>query len=109
MRKNIFIIVLVTLLLPVATIGAGLDFDNPPAGGIVSLIDVFDSILDIVWMAFFFIAVIMFIVAGSIFLLAQGDPTEIARARRFAIWGTVGIAVAILGFSIVNIVYGLLF
>lgn len=68
----------------------------------------FDSIahaaLNFMWMLFFVLAVIMFIVAGIIFLTAQGDPGKVAQARQFVLWGVVGIVVAILAFSIVTIV-----
>jgi uncharacterized membrane protein YjfL (UPF0719 family) len=34
-------------------------------------------------------------------MFAQGDPTKIAQARQFVLWGVVGIIVAILAYSIV--------
>ena len=66
-----------------------------------SLIDVVFSILWPVAVAFF---VIMFVLAGFTFFTARGDDTAVAKARMEVIWGTVGVLVALLAFSIPFIV-----
>ena len=62
------------------------------------------NILRLIWPAFIGLAIIMFFVAGFFFLGAHGDPGKITIARSFLIWGVVGVIVAIMGFSIVQIV-----
>lgn len=109
MKKNIVIVALAPLLMSPVVVFAVLDFNNPPAANrIIDLAILFQSIVNIVWAGFFFIAVIMFICAGITFLIAQGEVGKIADARRFALWGTVGVGVALVGFSIVNIVAGII-
>jgi NAD/NADP transhydrogenase beta subunit len=48
----------------------------------------------------------MFIVAGILFLTSMGDPGKLATARAAVIWAVVGVVVAIIAFSIINIVGG---
>ena len=50
----------------------------------------------------------MFIFAGFLFLTANGEPGKVALAKKAVLWATVGIAVALAGFSASNIVRGLL-
>jgi len=47
--------------------------------------------------------VIMFIYAGFMFVTAAGDPTKVATARKAALFAIVGLIVAFLSFSIVDI------
>src|SRR5438270_866371 len=67
-----------------------------------------DTLLGFIWpiaVAFF---IIMFLLAGFLFLTAQGDPTKVAQARSAVIWGVVGVAVAVLAFSIPFVVRNVL-
>lgn len=66
-----------------------------------SLVDLIFSILWPVAVAFF---IIMFILAAFTFFTAHGDETKLATARYEVIWGTVGVLVALLAFSIPFIV-----
>ncbi|MFH1968074.1 MAG: hypothetical protein ABIJ84_01660 [bacterium] len=66
------------------------------------------AIANIVWVVFTVIAVISFVVAGILFLTAQGDPGKITTARQAVIWGVGGVVVAILGFAIISIIGGVL-
>jgi len=63
-----------------------------------------NKIADAIWIIFTIIAVIMFVVAGITFLMAQGDPEKVKSARNSVIWGVAGIVVAILAFTIINVV-----
>jgi len=71
--------------------------------GTVTISDLFANVLDFVWMLFAGLAVILFIAAGLLFLMAQGKPEGVERAKAAVIWGTVGVIVAIVAFSIVTI------
>ena len=88
------------LTLPVAALALTLAPMPSPTGPLNTLALV-QAVLLFIWILFVATAVIMFIIAGAKFLLAQGDPAEIQKARMFVTWGAVGIFVAILGFSIV--------
>jgi len=62
------------------------------------------SIKSAIWQIFAVFVVVMFVIAGIAFMTAQGDPEKLKTARSAFIWGVVGIAVAIIGYSIVAIV-----
>ena len=50
------------------------------------------------------IAVITFIIAGIMYLTAAGDEDQIGKAKKAMVYGIVGIAVALIGLIIVNVV-----
>jgi hypothetical protein len=70
-------------------------------GSISQLISKLETAL---WTVFGGIAVVMFVVAGILFLTAQGDPEKVKTARNAAIWGVAGIVVGIMAYSIIAIV-----
>jgi hypothetical protein len=54
------------------------------------------------------VAVISFVIAGILFLTANGEPEKIKTARSAVIWGIAGVVVGILAFSIIAIVISIL-
>ena len=50
------------------------------------------------------IAVVMFVIAGIMFLTAQGNPEKVQAARSAFLWGIAGVVVGIIAFSIIAIV-----
>src|SRR3989344_4979788 len=102
--KNILALLLLTfILLPIFTSAQLVSVwpGGPPA---IDLWTLFANILRAVWIIFTFIAVIAFVVSGVLFLSAQGNPEKIKIARQAVIWGSVGIIVGILAFSIIGII-----
>ena len=67
---------------------------------------IISAALDIVWKIAAAVVIIMFTVAGIKFLTAQGDPSKLAEARNFVIWGLAGVVVIILAWSIMSLVEG---
>lgn len=67
---------------------------------------IINGILNLIWPIFIGFAVIMFIVAGFFFIKAQGEPDELKTARDFLIWGVVGVAVAVMAFTIPYFIQG---
>jgi hypothetical protein len=57
-----------------------------------------------VWQLAAGLAVIMFIVAGILFITANGEPGKITTAKNAVIWGVVGIIVATVASFIIGIV-----
>jgi len=95
------LVVLGAVALPVmalAQIGG-----NPPAISL-NLTTLGNRIANAVWIIFTAIAVIMFVVAGIMFLTAQGEPEKIQKARSSLIWGVAGIVVAVIAFTIITLV-----
>lgn len=102
MKKIIVSLVLLSFLtLPLAA--SAVDIPNQP-GTINDIPTLIDNILTPVWEIFIGLAVIMIIVAGVLFLTANGNPEKIAQARTALLWGIVGIAVGVLAFSITTII-----
>jgi hypothetical protein len=76
-------------------------------GGAPRVGDVYDIVTNIEYtVGFLFgaVAVICFVMAGILFLTAQGEPEKLKTAKAATIWGFVGVAVGIIAFSIVGIV-----
>lgn len=94
-------ITVISVILPVlalAQIGG-----SPPQLNL-DLTTIGTKIANAAWIVFTIIAVIMFIVAGILFLTSQGDPDKITKARSAFIWGVAGIVVGIIAFTIITIV-----
>lgn len=93
------------LILPVAALaqlppGA----IQPPAGRPFTVVGVANVVLTIVWIVAVVFFIIMFIVAGFQFFNAKGDADALSDARRNAIYGVVGLVVAVLGWSMVQVI-----
>lgn len=91
----------VNLLLPLNIFAAG------PVLGEGKVIDAkifFDKIFNAIWPFFLGFAVLMFIIAGFMFVTSSGDATKAKKARDAVLWGVAGLVVAILSFSIPTVV-----
>ena len=92
-------------ILTFPVLAFAIDANNPPGtASIDSLPTLITQIQTIMWMIFGAIAVIMFVVAGILFLTSQGKPESIQTARSALIWGVAGVVVGILAYSILTII-----
>ncbi|MBI2054363.1 MAG: hypothetical protein HYT36_03455 [Candidatus Staskawiczbacteria bacterium] len=73
-----------------------------------TLTDLGKNIVTAFWIVFMVFAVVFFLLAGIMFLTAQGDPEKISRARSAMIWGVAGVVVGIVSGSIFWIILGFL-
>ena len=104
MKKKIITIstFLVGLLAPTISLAEAVD----PATWLNTL---FTNVLNkLVWPIFLGLAILMFIYAGYLYLTAQGEGSKIATANKTVIFAVIGIAVAIVAFSAVNIIKGII-
>jgi len=62
----------------------------------------------VVWMIFALVVVVCFVVAGIMFLTAQGDAKKLETAKASFIWGVAGVAVGIIAYSILYIIGNIL-
>lgn len=97
MKKKISIpfLSITALFLPIAAFAAQ---QNYIEGIIIRLLSM------VVWPIFVGASVVMLIWAGILFLTAQGEPEKIQKAQKAVMWAVIGIVVAILAFSAVNII-----
>lgn len=66
--------------------------------------DIVPAIEKALWIVFEAIAVVCFVIAGILFLTAQGEPEKLKTARAAFIWGVVGVVVGIVAYSITEII-----
>ena len=91
------------LALP-ATSLAAVVFHTPDAPktdwltvGLATYIEgVFSNVINVVWIIFGGFAVTMFVYAGYLFLYSHGEPSRLKGARDALIWGSIGVAIALL-------------
>ncbi|KKP41926.1 MAG: hypothetical protein UR46_C0034G0013 [Parcubacteria group bacterium GW2011_GWA1_33_6] len=100
-KKLVLFSVLATLLvLPVIGL-AGFNPGDPPASDAdLSVIQLIDVIISFIWPIVVIVVIILFTVSAFIFLTAQGNPEEVARARQAFIWGVAGTVVIFIAWSI---------
>ena len=60
------------------------------------------NILNTVSFLFGAFAIIMFLVTGFLFLIARGDPSKTAEARKAFLWGVIGVIVALMSFGMAS-------
>ncbi len=73
-------------------------------GTVGSLQDLIHKLENAAGLVFGAVAVIMFIIAGVLFMTAQGQPEKVQTARQAFLWGVAGVIVGILAFSIIAVV-----
>jgi len=66
--------------------------------------EILGAALTLIWPIMAGAAIIMFVIAAFLFLTSSGDPTKVAAARASIIWSVVGLAIAIISFSIPYII-----
>ena len=99
-KKLIIALSAVSLMaMPLAAMAA-FDPGGTPNSVNLNIVQIINIILNFMWPIFAGFAVIMFLVAGFIFLTASGDPGKVETARQAVLWGVVGVVVGLIAFSI---------
>lgn len=75
---------------------------DPGAGGGHPIADVLTRTLMWLLGIFGMLAVICFIVAGVLYLMASGDPRALDRAKKATVYGIIGLVVGLIGLVIVK-------
>jgi uncharacterized membrane protein YjfL (UPF0719 family) len=106
-KKKLFLILLGFLISPLII---SAQVQSCPVGGacITDLTPIIRSVEMAAGLIFGGVAVICFIIAGVLFLTANGEPEKIKQARSALYWGVAGVVVGILAFSIIAIVSNIL-
>ncbi|MGD0576965.1 MAG: hypothetical protein ABSA74_02750 [Candidatus Staskawiczbacteria bacterium] len=92
------------LVISATDIVAGGGLHSIGTGPAVDIVSLMHGIERGVAFVFGAIAVICFVVAGVLFLTAQGAPEKLKTAKAAVIWGVAGVIVGIAAYSIVAIV-----
>ena len=117
MKKSLSTLILISLvslfmlpaIMPVAATTTATTTAGTP---IISSLDDFDNLVNKIvnWFSGFIIviAVLFILVAAWTFLTAGGDPEKVTKARQMLIYSLVGIAVAVLAWSMVPLITNIL-
>lgn len=112
MNKKLFAASLSIILLALPITSLAISFLPQPTGNedfsqrVETIINNIFKFL--IWPIVLTVVIVLFIMAGITFLTAAGDPGKLDTARKFVIWGVVGVIVILLSFSIVKTVQTLL-
>ena len=102
-QKKHFLILLSVLVFTVCPLSLTFGQITGPASPF-TIDSIIIGAVDTAWVIFAGLGVICFILAGIIFLTAQGAPEKLKTAKAAVLWGTAGILVGILGFSAVTLI-----
>ena len=98
------VLALASISLAVLPIVAMAQVGGTPPQVSTDLVALGNAIVNKVWIIFTIIAVICFVIAGILFMTAQGNPEKVQQARQAFLWGVVGVVAGILAYSIVTLV-----
>lgn len=105
MKKKIIASLITTALcLPFLAFAASASSAAP-----LDVFGILKRLINLIWTIFFGLSIIAFIYAGILFVWGGSNSSKIGQAKEVVIWGTVGMCVALLGFSIQSIVASILF
>lgn len=106
--KNIFLLALLLTLItiPITSFAGQVYFARPGYNGISlnAVNTILQTFLNWMWILFSFTSIVMFTWAGFLFINAHGEPSKLNDARKMLIWGVVGVIIALLSVSMINIV-----
>ena len=108
MNKKVLTLSATSFLLALPGIGVAVELLPQPGVIGFSAESLFSALFNLIWPFFAAYAVIMYILAAFQFFNAQGDPSKVKDAMKSVIWGSVGVAVGILSFSIPFLIGALL-
>lgn len=97
-----------TILLagfPLAVFAQGPTITPVPGGGVLGILNNLKNVvLGILWMIAVTFTIFMFVQAGFHYMTAKGDPTKIREGHHSVVWASLGAAIIVLAWSIINIV-----
>ena len=68
------------------------------------LLDIANTIINVILGAVGFIAVVMIIIGGISYTTSAGDSARVKKAKDTILYGVIGLVIALLAFAIVNFV-----
>ena len=75
-----------------------------PIDSVDKIFGILKKVVQYVYIAFFFVAILFILLAAYNYLFARGDPTKVASARKELIWAAVAIAVALISVGAAQII-----
>lgn len=93
---------------PVGGTADGIKIVNPLEGGDLTVDQIVERVINFLLLIGGPIAALMYVYAGFQFLTAGGDARKIVAAKNTILWTSIGVAVLVLSFGIVEMVKSLL-
>jgi heme/copper-type cytochrome/quinol oxidase subunit 2 len=103
-KKLAIFLSLMILAIPLVSLALTLPAKPTDIGATIDIWAFITSLLNIIWPVFVGVTVIVLVFAGFMFVTALGDPGKIKLAREAVLWAMIGVVVAILAFSAVQII-----
>lgn len=100
MNKKLLIPSATSLLLALPGIGLAVGLLPQPGVIVFSADSLFTALFNLIWPFFAAYAVIMYILAAFQYFNAKGDISKVKDATSSVVWGSVGVALGVLSFSI---------
>jgi len=97
--KKSLVAIFFSLLLPL--IASAVSIPNPI--GAENFTDLLNKIADFIFVLSLAIAPIMIIVAGFMFVLAQGEPEKIQKAKQMILWVLIGLLIVFAAKGIIEL------
>ena len=88
----------ITLTNPLCPNGPGTN------GCVNNLPDLIKKIIDYISLVVGALAVLMFVIAGIYFVISGGNPEKINKAKSIAIYAVIGLAIALLGEGLTEVI-----
>lgn len=99
MKKLLFGLSLFTALLLLSGVAvAAENLIDPPGPGAITILGpggVLDRITNVMFTVALIVAVIFFIIAGYLFIMAQGEPEKFETAKKTVLYTAIGVVVVI--------------
>lgn len=105
MKRLIPIFVLIFLLMPTVAFAAPCGTTGPSAAKLCLLLI---NIRNILWYVGWFIALIVIMIAGIMYMTAGGKQEQVDKAKKWLLYGIIGAAIILASGFILNIIKDLL-
>ena len=99
MKKILPILVLISLVFPIATLAAAVTPSLPELTG-MELLEMIGTIAQYLFWILLAVSIVMIVYAGILFVTASGKTEQVEQARHIILYAVIGIVVAMLAYGI---------
>lgn len=101
--KKFFFLLLILGFLSLAGSASSIELKNP-LGGTDSFEKLISKITDYVVGVISVLVILMFLIAGILFVISAGNPQRIDQAKKAAIYAAIGAAIALAGKGLIELI-----
>ncbi len=108
MKKDLVFLIVLGSSLGLATLALAQTSLPNPLGSVGDLPTLIKNIADFVFKLAGFLAIVMFVLAGILFLTSAGNEEQIGKAKKALLYAAVGLAIALAGAGLVALIRNIL-